>query len=325
MVLPRVDGIQTGTALRIKLTLPDRSVLYLSGTADNGIEDGVRNAPDRIPVRLNPFTDEQVQTLEACVAAAAPEPIEDAPSGIVNGERRLNLLLVDDSVTVRIELGDALRERGLRVRVAENGLVAIAAALKRPPDLILSDVEMPTMDGWTFLRMTRARKRLAHIPFVFFTKLDDEVSRLQGYRMGVEDYLRKDTQPDEILARLEGVMARRGTSAPEEQVGSLRGDLEHVRLGSLLAFLEQEGRTGALHLRNGHEESTLLIARGRLKSVDGLGGYVRPEDRVFEMLDWHDGEFEFQLIDASGEDVDGFTRLSYLLMEHARRVDEQAS
>ena len=85
------------------------------------------------------------------VARTTPESEASGP---------INLLLVDDSVGVRIELGDALRDRGLRVRVAENGLVAIAAALKRPPDIILSDVEMPVMDGWTFLRMTRARQRL---------------------------------------------------------------------------------------------------------------------------------------------------------------------
>ena len=64
-------------------------------------------------------------------------------------------------------------------------------------------------DGWTLLRMARARKKLAHIPIVFLTALSDDMSRLQGYRMGVDDYLPKTLPPDEIIARIQGVLARR--------------------------------------------------------------------------------------------------------------------
>jgi DNA-binding response OmpR family regulator len=226
-------------------------------------------------------------------------------------------------VTVRIELGDALRERGIRVRVAENGLVAIAAALKRPPDVILSDVEMPVMDGWAFLRMARSRKRLTNIPFVFFTRLTDDLSRLQGYRMGVEDYLPKELSPDEILARLRAVLVRHSRTVQDaSNTQGLRGDLRHVRLGSLLSFIESEKRTGALRLRNGSDEVVLHMDSGALAGVDNLGNFKHAHDRVFELLDWPTGEFEFESDAKPPPGTDDPTPVTYLLMEHARRTDE---
>lgn len=331
LMLPGGTGLGPGQDVRIKLVLPNDKILYLKGKTREHKSGGyaaLPNAnPDEIQVQLAAFTPEQNEALESAVSGAIateePEPEDAKAAGPIN------LLLVDDAVGVRIELGDALRDRGLRVRVAENGLVAIAAALKRPPDIILSDVEMPVMDGWTFLRMTRARQRLAHIPFVFFTRLTDDLSRLQAYRMGVEDFLSKDTGPDEVLARLHGVLARHKTRpAPaNNSAGSgqgLRGDLQHVKLGSLMSFLESEKRSGRLLLDNGNDQAVLEIVGGHLSGVENLGNYAHAHDRVFELLDWPKGNFEFSQMDEHDMPEPGgeLTPMTYLLMEHARRADE---
>jgi len=330
LLLPGATGLGPGQDVRIKLVLPDQHILYLKGATRQRASqyaplDARKSDPDEIHVALAPFTTEQLDALTRCVSGAivgGDEPDEDAGP--------INLLLVDDSVGVRLELGDALRDRGVRVRVAENGLVAIAAALKRPPDIILSDVEMPVMDGWTFLRMTRARQRLSPIPFVFFTRLTDDLSRLQAYRMGVEDFLPKDTSPDEVLARLQGVLARhKNRPGPAVPLGvtqgqGLRGDLEHVKLGSLMSFLEAEKRSGRLLLDNGRDQAVLDIVQGALASVENLGNYTHPHDRVFELLEWSTGSFEFSAREDGQRQVasDDLTPMTYLLMEHARRADE---
>lgn len=325
LVLPLSTELEPGQKVRIKLGLPDEETLFLTGEIKAFSNDmlEVSNA-DGVIVALSPYSPEQKKKLESCVEGAAlqgaPQPDPGAET-----ERALSLLLVDDSVAVRIELGDALRDKGVRVRVAENGLVGIAAALKRPPDIILSDVEMPVMDGWTFLRMARARRRLADIPFVFFTRLTDDLSRLQGYRMGVEDYLAKDMSPAEVLVRLEGVLARTQRGARGAEVGtSLRGDLEHVRLGSLLSFLETERRTGELHLVNGQEEVIVKLENGLLVDCNDLHGFSRIQDRIFELLDWTFGEFEFVAIEVEAAGKLDPAQITYVLMEHARRADEAA-
>lgn len=330
--LPVSESLEPSQKVRLRVSLPDGAVLYLTGHIDGGSTD-----PSTGSVRLDALSDAQRTALDQCVEALV------APAGAEADEHRLGsgpistaepksitILVVDDSVSQRIELGDELRARGMRVRVAENGLLALSAALKRPPDIILTDVEMPQMDGWTLLRSVRRRKRLLHVPVVFLTRLSDEMSRLRGYRMGADDFLPKDMKPEEIIARLDGALTRRRQLPPVTDAHGLRGDLEHVRLGSLLAFLESERRSGALNLRNGSDNAKLLLRHGALANVENLGRYEHPHDRVFELLDWNFGQFEFH---AEAEDTSGplpandaqSTAVSYLLMEHARRQDESSA
>lgn len=330
VVLPLEQPLQPGTPVRLKVYLPDEAVLYLTGQVV-GVRPGSGVFELGTQVRLDAFTEEQRQAIDKCVGVllgsdAAPEETGSDPGRDEELEQQpITVLLVDDSVSHRIELGDALRSRGLRVRVAENGLLALASAIKKPPDVILTDVEMPQMDGWNLLRSIRQRKRLSQVPVVFLTRLDNELARLRGYRMGIDDYLPKTMSPDEIVARMQGVLARRHQMPGAAESQGLRGDLEHVRLGSLLSFLEAERRTGALNLRSGSDRSVLYIRDGGLVRVENLGKYEHPHDRVFELLDWRYGQFEF-LGEAEGASVptddSDRTPVSYLLMEHARREDE---
>lgn len=319
--LPVDNQLPDGAPVRLRVTLPDEAVLYLTGRAVRDNDNG-----EAVRVKLDPYSEPQREALDRCVsvllgpqAETEGEPDDvDAP----NTGSQITVLLVDDSVSQRIELGDALRARKLRVRVAENGLVALSSALKRAPDVILTDVEMPQMDGWTLLRSVRQRKRLLHVPVVFLTRLSDELTRLRGYRMGVDDYLPKTMPPDEIVARLEGVLARRRQLPAASDAQGLRGDLEHVRLGSILAFLEAERRSGTLHLRNGSDQATVFLVQGGLARVDNLGRFAHPHDRMFDLLGWRVGQFEFRAAEGEVNAPAETTPLSYLLMEHARREDE---
>ncbi len=320
LILPRTPELEPDAPVRIKLHLPDQEVLYLKGQVAPESEQPVARRETDLLVQLEAFSEGTRQKLEACLASALskshPEP---APAH----DRPLSVLLVDDSVSVRIELGDALRDRGVRVRVAENGLVAVSAALKRVPDVILSDVEMPVMDGWTLLRMVRSRERLRHTPFVFFTRLSDDLSRLQGYRMGVDDYLAKDTSPDEVLARVTAVVGRHERHPSRDTTTEgLRGDLRHVRLGSLLSFLEGEKRTGALVVDDEKERVAIRLVEGAVYDVDNLGPFTHVRDRIFDLLDWTHGDFEFLASDESFASNTKTTPVTYLLLEHARRADE---
>ena len=333
-LLPLPGSVAPGSKVRLRMHLPDDHILHLSGTVEPASRaEQATHAPASTRVTLDALSPAQEEALQACVDNFVGESADmDPQDTTVGGEipqDGISVLLVDDSVSTRIELGDALRARGIRVRVAENGLVALSAALKRPPDVILTDVEMPVMDGWTLLRTLRARKHLSGVPVVFLTRMSDELTRLRGYRMGVDDYLPKTMPTDEILARVQGVLARRRLARGDTEGDGLRGKLEHVRLGSLLAFLESERRNGALTLQRGADFATLHIRDGALELVEHLGRAAHPHDRVFELLGWETGTFEL-ITDAPRPDPDPTgartpTPLSYLLMEHARREDEAAA
>jgi DNA-binding response OmpR family regulator len=321
LMLPGVRNLEPEQVVRIKLSLPNRAILYLNGAVSDPGADGGKGTL----VKLVAFTPEQDKILGLCVNSVLVDP---APSTALTPSKPINVLLVDDSPSVRNELGAALRARGLNVSTADNGLLAMSAALKQEPDLVLTDVEMPEMDGWTLLRMARSRKKLAHIPIVFLTALSDDMSRLQGYRMGVDDYLPKTLPAEEIIARIQGVLTRRaGNPNPSAESRGLRGDLHHVRLGSVLSFLEAEKKTGDLRLDNGDDHAVLRIVNGVLRDVKNLGDRVHPHDRVFQLLSWASGQFEFFAL-PPGSEIEGGpiepTSVTYLLMEHARREDEAA-
>lgn len=322
VVLPIEERFPVGTPVRLRMHLPDEMVLYLTGSAIKPPRAGAGDTGQWIRLaQLGPDDDARLRACVAAVLGDGPSAdVDDGGGDAEPSDETMSVLLVDDSVSMRLELGEALRGRGLRVRVADNGLVALSSALKRMPDLILTDVEMPQMDGWGLLRAIRQRPGFTQVAVVFLTRLSDEATRLRGYRLGVDDYLPKQMPADEILARARGAVARRRQLPASQGCHGLRGDLEHVRLGSVLAFLESERRSGSLFVRHAGEVSTVLVSQGSLCGLENVGRHGHPHDRVFEMLSWTHGEFEFAAHEVGEGEA---TPLSYLLLEHARRADER--
>jgi uncharacterized protein (TIGR02266 family) len=237
--------------------------------------------------------------------------------------KRLSIMIVDDDQGFRTMAAQPFRARGDYVRVAPDGFDALAQCLKEPPDVIVSDVQMPRMDGWMLLRMCRARPTLSSVPFVFLTTLGGEQERLRGYQLGVDDYLSKPFRGKELQARVDRIMTRvqRSTHALAEKK-TLRGDLGQVSMPSVLAFLEIEKKTGTL-LVLGRREAKLFLRDGRLLrvEVDGVVADAAAISVVYEVLGWQVGQFEFAAHEVGGEDLYD-TTITGLLLDHARVSDE---
>jgi uncharacterized protein (TIGR02266 family) len=234
----------------------------------------------------------------------------------------LSVLVVDDDHSSREAAAKPFRERGDNVRTASDGVDALAACLKEPPDVILSDVQMPRMDGWQLVRIVRSRPALAQVPMLFLTRLRGEDERLKGYQLGVDDFVPKPSRPEELVARVDRVVSRlkRTAAAPSQQM--LRGDLEQVSLASVLSFLELEKKTGILSVLS-DEKARVHIEDGRpLKvEIDGAGGTSR--QLLDRMLDWTRGQFEFEVAKVACQD-EVLASLTSILLEHARVSDEAA-
>ncbi len=239
--------------------------------------------------------------------------------------RQLDVVVVDDDARMADRAASGFLARGDIVRIARDGLEGLAACLKQVPDVILSDVQMPRMDGWQMVRQLRARANLARVPVLFLTSLSSEHDRLIGYRLGVDDYLTKPVNPDDVVTRVDRAVLRAAqiqNSETEAERDALRGDLAQVSIQSVLAFLEVERRTGVLRI--GPE------VNGRLELRDGRvirasldeASYNSALDTVFALLDVRVGRFEFVPRDVDGPDEIELP-VSNLLLEHARRCDEQ--
>lgn len=112
------------------------------------------------------------------------------------------LLLVDDVAASRQTLANLLESPELRLLEAPDGLTALRLALASPPDLVLLDVMMPGIDGFEVCRRIRADPRLAEVPVVIVTALDDQASRLAGIEAGADDFVSKPFERAELRARV---------------------------------------------------------------------------------------------------------------------------
>lgn len=108
----------------------------------------------------------------------------------MNGERK-KALVVDDSLTIRIYHSSLLRNFGYEVDTAENGLEALEMAMKKKYDLVLSDINMPVMDGYEFVRKLRKLKEYRFTPVVFITTLNSEEDRRKALMAGGTLYIVK--------------------------------------------------------------------------------------------------------------------------------------
>lgn len=112
------------------------------------------------------------------------------------------IMVVDDSPTERMVLGELLRKHGYAVVTAENGEQAIAMAKQELPDLIIMDVVMPGTNGFQATRTISRGESTRHIPIILCTSKDQETDKIWGLRQGAQGYLVKPADPQELLARI---------------------------------------------------------------------------------------------------------------------------
>jgi PAS domain S-box-containing protein len=112
------------------------------------------------------------------------------------------ILIADDERAMREALGELLIEKGYNVAFAKNGAETMTKARESAPDLILLDVMMPDIDGFTVCQNLRADEFLAQVPIIMITALGDRASRLRGFEAGADDYVSKPIEQPELLARV---------------------------------------------------------------------------------------------------------------------------
>ncbi len=118
------------------------------------------------------------------------------------------LLLVDDEPGIRNAVKAYLEDEGFEVLTAVDGLEGWEKAQKILPDLIITDVMMPRCNGYELLKKLREDERLGGTPVIFLTAKGMTVDRTQGYQAGVDDYIPKPFDPDELVARVKNVVSR---------------------------------------------------------------------------------------------------------------------
>jgi serine phosphatase RsbU (regulator of sigma subunit) len=141
--------------------------------------------------------------LEAARTVACSSEIAARESGLMASRR---LLLVEDSLTMRRMLAGMLQDAGYEVETANDGLQGLAKARLTPPELILTDYEMPELDGAGLCHALKADPELRTIPVLILTTLSEARDKISGLQAGADDYIEKPKNPDDfrvLCARIE--------------------------------------------------------------------------------------------------------------------------
>ena len=118
------------------------------------------------------------------------------------------LLVVDDEPNLLRAVAACLRSEGYEVRTARSGKDALLSLAESVPDLVISDIRMPGMDGHALVNRLRSSPRTALIPVIFLTAKDQKEDRVDGFRTGVDAYITKPFEPDELLAVIASIFNR---------------------------------------------------------------------------------------------------------------------
>ena len=125
---------------------------------------------------------------------------------MTTGTPEARLLVVEDEPNIRELLATSLRFAGFEVHVAADGAGALKQAAEHDPDLVVLDVMLPDMDGFTVTRKLRDSGRI--LPIVFVTARDSLEDKIQGLTVGGDDYVTKPFSLEEVVARIRAVLRR---------------------------------------------------------------------------------------------------------------------
>jgi DNA-binding response OmpR family regulator len=150
------------------------------------------------------------------------------------------ILVVDDEASLVSVVRGYLEQAGYQVVTASNGREALFVARDQHPDLIILDLMMPVMDGFTFLR---EYQREGSAPIIALTARVEETDKVVGLEMGADDYVTKPFSPRELVARVRAILRRAGSGQPEADI---------LRAGDLL--LDRNART--VQVNNEQQELT---------------------------------------------------------------------
>lgn len=232
------------------------------------------------------------------------------------------ILIVDDNPSVLKLLNINLSKAGYEIVEAENGEQAFDVANKTLPDLIISDIMMPQMDGLELCWMIRENSKVPLVPFIFLTSFDDQETEIKGFRAGADKYLNKPIERKDLLEKVAELLNRnkKVNAVQEEEMDKkgFAGDLVDLSIVELVQMLNLNKKSGTLHIEDS-SGGKIYLKDGHLYAAEC--GNLKGEEAVYELVKIQEGKFNFEIVDV---DIDRNVQASTMnvIMEACRIMDE---
>ncbi|TAL11672.1 MAG: response regulator [Nitrospirae bacterium] len=202
------------------------------------------------------------------------------------------VLVVEDEVKLARTLDLYLGQRGFTVRIAHDGREALERIAEARPDVIVSDIMMPVMDGYALCRHLRTDPATCTIPFLFLTAKDDDRDRVRGLKMGADDYLAKPCDLAALHARVDALLARVDAvrRIPPDAI-RVAGRLAETELLDVLQMLELHEKTGALVVKRDGDSGVVYLRAGKIVAAEL--GTAEGREPFASLLMWKSGDYCF--------------------------------
>jgi two-component system response regulator ChvI len=228
------------------------------------------------------------------------------------------IAVVDDDGDVLSLVKEVLEVEGYDVLLYDNGRKAVDAFASNSPDLVISDIRMPHMDGIELLR--RVRQKSA-VPIIFLTGRQNEIDELLGLRVGADDYIRKPFSPRILVERVRTVLRRfsdaHAAGGPEPGGGVI--DRGHLRLDKGRHICTWRDNKVVLTVTEFRLLETLATRPGVIKSRDALkeAAYGDQHDVDDRTIDSHVKRLrkKFQALDDTFDRIESLYGVGYLFKE----------
>jgi len=233
----------------------------------------------------------------------------------------VKVLLIDDNPMILGMLSQAL-EKFANLDTASDSAEGLLKIVESPPDLLITDYQMPGMDGRQLVEKLKDRAATARLPIILMATKADQNEKLKIVEDKVEDFLEKPFFVKEATARIKRIVDRialekMAKEAPGE--GTLRGTLQQMNVIDLLQSLELSRKTCRLTLTTNDDRCELFSSEGQINHA--TYGDLSGDDAVYKVLTWQDGNFQIDFTLSSTEQT--ITRSTQgLLMEGLRLLDE---
>lgn len=262
-----------------------------------------------------------LQTLMQSIITKKPRSEEVTSTGTYTALRasaRPKILIAEDEPMTRSVLETAL-ERNYDLVFAVDGKKALEEAIKGQPDLVISDMMMPVMDGMEFLKRLRETPGIARTPFLFLTAKGDVEDKIAGLERGADEYLSKPFSVRELQLRVERLVEesrlRRGAA------GVLQGQLAEVALPDVLQIISNNQKTGELVIETADKRNMAKVFFRDGQIVHTTFGKFKGLKALFRLLSLEQGSFLFENRQLA-VDITIQERLENLLLEGYRQLDE---
>lgn len=240
------------------------------------------------------------------------------------GERRKKILVVDDSPVILAMLKDRFEQEGWEVILARNGIEGLKKAVEEQPDIIVSDILMPQMDGWEFCEHVRANPDTTSIPFIFLTQESEAPSRIKGFSIGADDYITKPFSREELVMRTKAIL--RKTEAVKESMSAkseLMGSVKALPLFDLLQVFSFSKKNCTIKVEGKNKNGEIYFREGEI--VNAITSTKDGIEALYEILSWEDATFTLTPLKEEIMVAErGINRsVDDLLLDFARMMDER--